>query len=69
MVTIDDAFFKNNLDEVFVILFVLFATDGDHLVKESLEPLDVNLVICDETFVSNNFDEAAERSHSCLLLG
>jgi hypothetical protein len=69
MVTIDDALLKNNLDQVFVILFVLFATDGDHLVEESLEPLDVNLVICDETFVSDDFDEAAERSHSRLLLG
>lgn len=69
MVTVDDAFLENDLDQVFVILFVLFATDGDHLVKESLEPLDVNLVICDEAFVSDDFDEATERSHSRLLLG
>ena len=60
MIAVDDAFFEDDLDEVLVILLVLFATNRDHLIEERLEPLDIHLVIRNEAFISDNLDEAAE---------
>lgn len=67
MVALDNAFFQHQVKEGFVLAFLLAAILDD-LLKELLKALDISLIVGDEIFISDDFNEVVERSQAVLHL-